>query len=282
MRKWISALAMTLSATSLIYGQAPAPTPKPSLPAPAKPSMPAPAKPASPTPAKTAAADPSLPSARSIIDKYVKAIGGRNAILGHSSSHMTGTFSVASAGISGAIEIFNAKPAKTLAKTNIGGIGEILEGFDGTYGWGISPMTGPSLAEGTELEQKRFDADFYSDLHDPARYTSMTTVEKTVFEGRPAYKLSLVKKIGGEDLEYFDVETGYKIGTAGSREGPMGPMNITVTQTDYKKFGDVMVPTTMKQSVSGVSNVITITSMEFDNVPPTTFEIPERIKALIK
>jgi hypothetical protein len=73
-----------------------------------------------------------------------------------------------------------------------------------------------------------------------------------------------------------------KIGTTGSREGPMGPMNITVSQTDYKKFGDVMVPTTIKQSVSGVSNVITITSMEFDNVPPTTFDVPERIKALIK
>jgi hypothetical protein len=272
MRKWISALAMTLCATSLLYGQAPAPAP-----APAKPSLPTPAKPASPT-----TADPSLPSARSIIDKYVQAIGGRKAILAHSSSHATGTFNVVSAGISGAIEIFNAKPAKSLVKTNIGGIGEILEGFDGTYGWGISPMTGPSLAEGTELEQKRFDADFYSDLHDEARYTSMKTVEKTTFESRPAYKLSLVKKIGGEDVEYFDTETGYKIGTTGSREGPMGPMNITVSQGDYKKFGDVMVPTTIKQSVSGVANVITITSMEFDNVPPTTFEIPERIKALIK
>jgi hypothetical protein len=275
MRKWISALAMTLCATSLLYGQAPAP-------APAKPSSPAPAKPASPATAKPATADPSLPSARSIIDKYVQAIGGRQAILAHSSSHATGTLSVASAGISGAIEMFNAKPAKSLAKTNIGGIGDILEGFDGTYGWGISPMTGPSLAEGSELEQKRFDADFYGDLHDPARYTSMRTVEKTVFEGRPVYKLSLVKKIGGEDIEYFDVETGYKIGTTASREGPMGPMNVTISQTDYKKFGDVMVPTTIKQSFSGVTNVITITSMEFDTVPPTTFEIPERIKALIK
>ena len=275
MRKWIVALAVTVCATSLLYAQAPAP-------APAKPSLPPAPKPMSPTAAKPATGDPSLPSARSILDKYVQAIGGRKAILAHSSSHATGTFSVVSAGISGAIEIFNAKPAKTFVKTNIGGIGEILEGFDGTYGWGISPMTGPSLAEGAELEQKRFDADFYSDLHDPARYTSMTTVEKTTFEGRPVYKLSLVKKIGGEDIEYFDTETGYKIGTTGSREGPMGPMNITVSQTDYRKFGDVMVPTTLKQSVSGVSNVITITSMEFDTVPPPTFDVPDRIKALIK
>jgi hypothetical protein len=274
MRNWISALAITLCASSLLYAQAAAPV----KPAPPTPQAPAGAKQEREAPGR----DMPLPSARAIIDKYVQAIGGRKAILAHSSSHATGTFTVASAGISGNIEIYNAKPAKSVVKTNIGGIGEILEGFDGTHGWGISPMTGPSLAEGTELEQKRFDADFYSDLHDEARYTSMKTVEKTVFEGRTAYKLSLVKKIGGEDVEYFDAETGFKIGTTGSREGPMGPMNITVSQTDYKKFGDVMVPTTIKQSVSGVSNVITITSMEFDNVPPTTFDVPERIKALIK
>jgi len=269
MRNWISALAITLCATSLLSAQAPAP---------ARPAPPSSQAPAAPKQERDAA----LPSARAVIDKYVQAIGGRKAIMAHSSSHATGMFTVASAGISGNIEIFNAKPAKSMVKTNIGGIGEILEGFDGLHGWGISPMTGPSLAEGAELEQKRFDADFYSDLHDEARYTTMKTVEKTVFEGRPAYKLSLVKKIGGEDIEYFDTETGFKIGTTGSREGPMGPMNITVSQTDYKKFADVMVPTTIKQSVSGVSNVITISSMEFDNVPPTTFDIPERIKALIK
>jgi hypothetical protein len=276
MRNWLSACAIALCATSLLYAQAAAPA----RPAPAKPA------PTAPQPAATKQ-EPStqsraLPSARSIVEKYVQAIGGRTAVLAHSSSHATGTFTVAGAGISGTMDIYNAKPAKSLVKTTIGGIGEILEGFDGTHGWGISPMTGPSLAEGVELDQKRFDADFYSDLHDDGRFTSMKTLEKTTFDGRPAYKVSMVKKIGGEDLEYFDVETGFKIGTAGSREGPMGPMNITVSQTDYKKFGDVMVPTTLKQSVSGVQNVITIKSMEFDNVPESTFDIPDKIKALIK
>ncbi len=272
MRHWISALALTLCATSLLYAQAVAPA----KPAPAAPRTPAATKPDTPAQSQP------LPSARSIIDKYVQAIGGRRAILAHSSSHATGTLNVPSQGITGNIEIYSAKPNKSLVKTTIGGIGEIIEGFDGTHGWGINPITGPSLAEGKELEQKQFDADFYSDLHDEARYTSMKTVEKTTFEGRPAYKLSLVKKIGGEDLEYFDAETGLKLGTTESREGPMGAMNITVSQTDYKKFGDQLLPTTLKETTSGVSNVITFTSIEFDNVPSSTFDIPERIKALIK
>lgn len=272
MRNWFSASALALCASALLSAQAAAPA----KPAPPKPST------ERPQTGDVPVRSTGLPTATEIVDKYVQAIGGRQAILSHSSSHEAGTFSVAGAGITGTIDIYSAKPAKSLAKTTIGGIGEILEGFDGTHAWGISPMTGPSLAEGVELEQKRFDADYYSDLHDPSRYVSMKVLEKTTFEGRPAYKVSMVKKIGGEDLEYFDTETGFKIGTAGTREGPMGPMNITISQSDYKRFGDVMVPTTIKQAVSGIQNVITINSMEFDTVPPSTFEIPDRIKALIK
>ena len=185
-------------------------------------------------------------------------------------------------GISGALEAYGAKPNKSLLKVSLGGIGEIQEGFDGTIAWAINPMTGPVLTQGKELEQKKFDADFYSDLYDASRYTSMKTVEKTTFEGRPCYKVSLVRKIGGEDFEYYDVETGLKAGASGTRETQMGPVNFTASQSDYKKFGGILVPTTLKQSASGVQQVITFTNIEFDNVPPSTFDPPAQIKALIK
>jgi len=274
MRNWLSAFALALCSASHLYAQAAAPV----KPAPATPQAPAPANPSRDVPQR----DGSLPTARSILDKYLEAIGGRKAIMAHSSSHATGSFTVGGAGITGTVHIYNAKPARSLVKTSIGGIGDITEGFDGTHAWGMSPMTGPTLAEGSELAQKQFDADFYGDLHDDAKYTSMKVLEKTTFEGRPAYRLSMVKKIGGEDIEYYDAETGLKLGTTGTREGPMGPMTITATQSDYKKFGDVMVPTTLKQSFAGVNNVITITAVEWDTVPASTFEIPEKIKALIK
>ena len=45
------------------------------------------------------AADPSLPAAREILDRHVKAIGGREAVLSHKSAHATGTFSVPSSGM---------------------------------------------------------------------------------------------------------------------------------------------------------------------------------------
>ncbi|MEO8076844.1 MAG: hypothetical protein ABI818_10970 [Acidobacteriota bacterium] len=224
-----------------------------------------------------------MPSARSIIDRHVAAVGGRQAILSHSSSHAVGTMTIPGSGISGALDIYSAKPNKSLTKINLGGIGEMLEGFDGTVGWGVNPVTGAMLAQGKELEERMFDAAFYSDLQENGRYASMKTVEKTTFEGRPCYKLSLVKKDGSEDFDYYDVETGLKAGATATREmQQMGPAVVTQIHSEYKKFGGVLVPTVMKQSAMGVQQVITITSVEFDNVPPAAFEPPAQIKALVK
>jgi hypothetical protein len=258
---------------------APKPAPAPPRQAPAPPPKPDASR---DLPAQQADQERALPSARTIIDRYVEAIGGRKAILAHSSSHLSGTMTVTGSGITGVLDIYGAKPDKSLVKINLGGIGDLFEGFDGINAWSISPMTGPMLTQGKELDEKKFDADFYSDLHDPARYTSMKTVEKMTFEGRPCYKVSLVKKDGGEDIEFFDVATGLKAGAMVTRESQMGPISATQALSDYKKFGELLLPTTMKQSQMGMDQVVKVTSIEFDNVAPSTFDPPAQIKALIK
>jgi hypothetical protein len=266
-------LAVVVSAGSALSAQAP------QAPAPSKPARGAQGAKA---PASAPESTASLPSARSIIDRHIEAVGGREAILSHTSSHATGTMTVAGAGITGVLDVYSAKPDKSLVKINLGGIGDVFEAFDGIHAWSVSPMTGPMLTQGKELAEKKFDADFYNDLHEDGRYASMKTVEKTTFDGRPCYKVSLVKKDGGEDVDFYDVETGLKAGAVVTRESQMGPMTVTQVHSDYKKFGGMLMATTMKQTAMGVEQVLKITSIEFDNVEPSTFEPPAQIKALIK
>jgi hypothetical protein len=110
----------------------------------------------------------------------------------------------------------------------------------------------------------------------------MKTVEKTTFDGRPCYKVSLIRKDGSEDFDFYDVESGLKAGAIGTRESQMGPMSVTQVTTDYQKFAGLLVPTTLKQTAMGVDQVLKLTTIEFDNVPPSTFDLPAQIKALIK
>jgi hypothetical protein len=136
---------------------------------------------------------------------------------------IVGTISFPANGISGSLEGFAAKPNKTLVRMNIAGFGEAFEGFDGTVAWSLSPMTGPMLSEGKELEQKKFDADFYSEVRQVERYKSATTVEKTVWDGRPSYKVRLVRHDGSEEFEYYDVENAFRIGREATRDAIVGP-----------------------------------------------------------
>jgi len=233
-------------------------------------------------PAKSAPPAAELPAAREIIDRHIKAIGGRDAILAHKSLHLKGTFSVPASGLNGPVEVFGAaNPDRVMIKTSVAGIGETLEGFDGSHGWTVNPMTGPMLKVGKELEQAKYDADFYSELRDPKKY-EVKTIEKTTFEGRPCYKVSVRRIDGSEDFDFYDVETGLRAGSIVTRESPMGTVTMTNTETDYKKFGPLTQATTIGQQMMGVKSTITLTSVEYDTVDAAAFEPPASIKALIK
>ena len=236
----------------------------------------APAK--APAPASAAA---SLPSARTIVDRHIKAIGGRAAILAHKSMHASGTLSVPASGLSGPVHVYGAAPNRVLVKAAITGIGEISDGYDGTTAWTISPMTGPALKTGKEFEQTKLDADFYSELRDPKKYT-LTTIEKTVFDGRDCYKVQVTRADGSEDFDFYDVATGLRAGSINTRETQMGTITVTNTESAYKSFGALTQATVLAQKIMGLEQKITLENVEYDKVDPSVFEPPAVIKALIK
>jgi len=223
-----------------------------------------------------------LPAARDIMDRHLKAIGGREALMSKSSAHATGTVEIPGSGMKGTLELFQAKPNSTLTRISLPGFGDLQEGFNGAIGWTISPMTGPLLLQGKQLEEKKLDSDFYGEAQPEKRYASMTVVEKTTFEGRPCYKVRLVTKNGGEDFQFFDVETGLKAGSITTREMPMGTVTATTVESDYKPFGNLLQATKLTMSVGPIQQVLVVNSIEYDKVSQTVFEPPAEIKALMK
>lgn len=223
-----------------------------------------------------------LPPAQSILDRHLEATGGRKALAARRSVHAVGTVSIPANGMTGTIEVFAARPNKQLVKTSLAGIGEVMEGFDGTHAWSINPMTGPMVLKGEELAQRAFDAEFDSQLNAATRYASMKTLEKTTFDDRECYKVALTRKDGGEDIHFYDAATGLLAGTVTTRKTSMGEMTATATLKDYRKTGDLLQPYVTRQSVQGMEIVTTFTSYEYDKVDPAVFELPAQIKAMIK
>src|SRR5262245_40449916 len=75
-------------------------------------AKPADAKPAD---AKSADAKPAagLPTADAIIDKYISAVGGKEAVMKHTSRTMKGSFEIEAMGMTGTVQIFSKAPNKT-------------------------------------------------------------------------------------------------------------------------------------------------------------------------
>jgi hypothetical protein len=224
-----------------------------------------------------------LPPARQLVDRYIKAIGGAEAIRSHQAMHLTGTFSMASMGMSGKMETFQVKPDRTYTKVTIDGVGEMLQGYDGKVAWSVNPMEGARILEEAELAQVKDEADFTaSQMRDPSLVASMETVERTDIGGKTCYKVKVTWKSGRESYDCYDTNTGLIVAVVRTAESPMGQIEVTTLLSNHKAFDGVTVPTRMTQQMMGQEQVITIESVDFGKIDPAVFVLPPEVKALVK
>ncbi len=225
-----------------------------------------------------------LPPAREIINRFIKAIGGRSAILKHKFSHAKGRYEVVGQ-FSGDIELFAAAPNRVLVKIRVPGMGEFQTGFDGKVGWEVNPMAGASLMKGKKLEQFRHDAEFHGELHEANNFQQIETVGRVQFEGKECYKLRLVTKSGATYLKFFDVESYLLVGRVSTIETPAGPTEATMVFAGYKRFGGVLAATeqSVRYEIAGkkLEEKQTYTSIEFNRVAASVFELSAPVKALL-
>jgi hypothetical protein len=236
-------------------------------------------KPEAPPPSQPSA---DLPEAGTIIARYIEAVGGKDALLKTVSRHIRGTFSIPAQGMEGSLEMFRSIPNKLLIRVNIPSMGEMAQGFNGQVGFTSNPMQGASLLEGNQLKQIGETADFYTELHRAEKFTSMETVELTEFQGKPCYRVKLVTKTGREYAEFFDQQTGLLAGDVGEQEIPGGTAEQITVYSDYKRFGDLLLPTRTATRIMTFEQVMTFESVEFNTVDETVYELPEEVKALLK
>ena len=234
-------------------------------------------------PVKTDSSEIRLPTAKDVIAKHLKAVGGRETILKHTSTRFRGRWDMPSLqGAGGEFELVQAKPNKRLMRMKMGETGEIVNGYNGKVGWVTSPFAPPALMEGKLLEQARHDADYYAALHNPTNYQSMETVARTRFDNRDCYELKVNRSFGQEVREFYDANTGLLAGTRGIQETTEGTSEIVATLLEYQKFGDLLQVTNMKIGIDQQVVNIRISSVDYDTVPDAEFELPAEIKELLK
>lgn len=222
-----------------------------------------------------------LPAARDLIARHVTAIGGRDAVLRHPFFRAKGNFQMPAAGLNTEIEVTGAKPNLFMMKMTIPGMGEMLQGFDGTHGWAMDPMQGPRLMEGSELLQLVEEAEFGSVLRESQNIESVETTEKVTLGNEECYKVRVKRKNGRESFDCYSVASGLLIGSYATQETPMGPVQSVTEFKDYRDFAGVKQPTQIVVSVMNQQQIMTFSSYEYGPIPDRAFAVPAPIATLI-
>lgn len=228
------------------------------------------------------AQDAPLPSARDLVARHIAAIGGSAAYLAVKSVRLRGRFELTGQNIAADFEMMAARPNKLRLHIDIPGLGLNESGYDGKVGWTLNPQVGPRLLSGRELDELAIDANFDSTLHPADQYKELTTIGRTVYDGRDAFKVRAMFTSGVEQIEYFDAQTGLQIGWEATRQTELGLVPASAILRDYKKFGRLMQPTTIVQKALFLEQVLRVTSCDYDVVPASAFDLPAQIKALLK
>src|SRR5262245_62496693 len=144
-------------------------------------------KPSKAPEADTAKATTAEPTTDQILDNYVQAIGGRQAVEKITSRVTKGTFEISTMGLKGEIEVYAKAPNKTLRVQNLSGVGEILDGYDGKIAWSQNPMMGLREKDGAELAAVVRASDINASLRPRQLYPRLELKGKEKVGNREAY-----------------------------------------------------------------------------------------------
>lgn len=235
----------------------------------------------SPAQAERSEAERESPSAREILERFSKLVGGEEAFAKIRSQHATGRFEIKGQEVKGAIEIFASQPNRLVMHIDVPGLMKMSTGFDGKTGWSSNPLTGPMLLKDKALDAIVTQSDFEGALHRMDQFKIVEKLGKTEFEGESCFKIRLVYKNGVEITEYYGEQSGLVLGFESTQDTPLGAVKVVSNLGDYKKFGDILMPAKISQELFGMRQIIWVDDVKFNTVPDSVYELPADVKALV-
>ena len=202
--------------------------------------------------------DASLPSLDTVLQKYVDAIGGKDALAKLTTRVIKGKVDVAGVSRGGKMESFMKAPNRSLTVLEMGPLGVTKQGFDGQAGWYFSKSGGTRNLKGPELAAITAEADFYRDLRIKELYATTKLLGKTKSGYRELYVVQAVPRGGGAEYFYFDVETGLLFRRDTTRQTSAGMARAEIHYGDWREVDGIRLPFNITQSMPRMNLEFTV------------------------
>ena len=210
-----------------------------------------------------AASSGAAPSADQLLEKYVAAVGGAEAL--HKISSRVSKGSITVMGHETPIEVFAKAPDKRMSVTH--GATESITAFDGQGGW-LSGGAGHPARDmsGQEAEAARLDADFYFATHIKEIFSGFRVGHPEKIGDQSAYTLICTRQGQPPVRLYFDQSSGLLLRQVRYTDTPVGRNPTQIDYADYREVDGVKVP--FRWTLARVNGRFTIQIQEArQNVP---------------
>lgn len=194
-------------------------------------------------------------TAKTVLDKYIDAIGGRKAVEGVKTMEMEAVAEVQ--GMQLSMKTVNTAKRQSLMTLSMGEMVIQKEVFDGEKGYQMAQGVRTDLGE-EEIKDAKANAHPFKELFPE----NATLVRSENVDGKPAYVITFGD---GKTENYYDKESGLLIQAVTSFEMMGQNLQSIITFDDYKTIDGIKIPFKMEQSVGPQTLKITVQNIELNN-----------------
>jgi hypothetical protein len=225
-------------------------------------------------PAAARAQEAPLPPARQVVERWVQAIGGRDAALRVRSVRSRATLRDDASGGTMEAEYLNLAPDRSLMRLTFADGTVVTSGYNGRVGWEVTPG-GARLLSGNELRDLAEESVLHRFLYDSTLLREAETTGVRQVEGAPCHHVRFVWLSGRETGACFSVATGLRVAVYRRDLAEMGRVDAVEVHDDYRPVDSLLNPMRVRYRARGTEITITFTRVE-QNVAlaPSLFDPP--------
>ena len=189
------------------------------------------------------------PTVKQILDRYVQAVGGADALMKITSRTVKGS-RIGADGVLVPEEVYQKAPDKLLTVTSYPNV-VFSNGYNGTVGWGHSSRDGATPLPDQLLAQLKRDAAFYKELKTQEIYSSLTLLGKASVRDANAYVIQATPADGPAEKLFFEVRTGLLVRRYTESDTPLGKLPLQVDYEDFREVDGIKQPFLIHWSFPG-------------------------------
>lgn len=180
-----------------------------------------------------------LPTADELINKYIQALGGGDALVKITSRVEKGTISIAN-GPQFPIDLFAKAPNMRVSFMHTPR-GDSITAFDGKTAWLGSPA-GTNKLDPASSEAVKLDAEFNFALHIKQIFSQLRVSRPEKVKDRDANVIFALQQGQPPVRLYFDKESGLLVRLVRYADTPLGRLPTQIDYGDYRDSGGVKIP----------------------------------------